>query len=64
MDVTNISVGYVILNFIRITANYAVIDFTIMTVNGVAYLQINFKGFKTEVASDWLIDLAQDALPI
>ena len=58
-NATYLTVIYVIVNPVRIAAHDAVINLNIITVKLIVYFQINLKGFKTEVARDRLINLAQ-----
>ena len=58
-NATYLTVIYVILNPVWIAAHNAVINLNIMTVKLIVYFQINLKGFKTEVARDRLVNLAQ-----
>ena len=51
-NATYLTVIYVILNPVRVTAHNAVINLNIMTVKLIVYFQINLKGFKAEVTSD------------
>ena len=49
----------IIFNFVRIAAHSAVINLVIMTVEMIADFKINIKGFKAEVTSYGLVNLAQ-----
>ena len=61
-NATHLTVMDIIFNLVGIAAHNTVINFIIMTIEQIAYYQINLKGFKAEVARDWLVNLAQNKI--